>query len=102
MHSPESNDRLDDTLAAWRISPPADPAFRPAVWRRIQARARESWAAYVRAHALGWSVAAVAVVAAAGWSGRAVVRAQLNAEREAMVVAYLTDLDPRVQAKLRH
>lgn len=102
MHPPEPNDPLARTLAAWRVNPPSDPAFRPAVWRRIQAQARESWAAYVRTHALGWSVAAVAVVAAAGWTGRVAVRAQLNAEREAMVVAYLTDLDPRVQARLRH
>lgn len=102
MHSPESNDPLSRTLAAWRVSPVSNPNFRPAVWQRIGAQARESWAGYVRAHALGLSVAALVVVGAASWTGRAAVKAQLNAEREAMVVAYLTNLDPRVQAKLRH
>lgn len=102
MHSPESNDPLSRTLAAWRIRPPANPNFRPAVWQRIGAEARESWAGYVRAHALGLSVAALVVAGAAGWTGRAAVKAQLDAGREAMVVVYLTDLDPRVQAKLRH
>lgn len=102
MHSPESHDSLSRTLAAWRVSPPPDPNFRPAVWQRIGAEMRESWAGYVRAHALGLSIAALVVVGAANWTGRAAVRAQLDAEREAMVVAYLTNLDPRVQARLRH
>lgn len=98
---PESNDPLSSVLAEWRLTPKSNPRFRPAVWQRIQARARESWANYVRAHAVGWSVAAVVVVAAGSWTGHAAVRAKLDAERDAMVVAYLSELDPRVQARLR-
>lgn len=101
MNSPESPDPLSPTLAAWHVQPKADPNFRPAVWQRIRRSTRETWAGYVRAHLAAWSLAALAAITIGGWSGVSAGRARLSAEREAMVVSYLVELDPRVQAKLR-
>ena len=101
MNTPEPNEPLARTLAAWRVNPPMNPNFRPAVWQMIQQRARETWASYVRAHRLSWSLVALVAVMAAGWTGRSVAQAKLDAEREEMVVSYLGNLDPRVMAKLR-
>ena len=101
MNSSDPNDPVSRALADWHVQPRADPNFRPAVWQRIGQRSRETWATYVRAHVAAWSVAAVLTVTAAGWAGVSVGRAQLDAKRDAMVVAYLVDLDPRVHAKLR-
>lgn len=101
MNSPEKDDSLSRTLGAWRVQPKADPNFRPAVWQRIRKRAGETWATYVQAHLAAWSIVAVLTVTAAGLAGVSAGRARLAAERDAMVVNYLVELDPRVQAKLR-
>jgi hypothetical protein len=37
----------------------------------------------------------------AGWSGHAMAQSRLEAERNAMIVSYLSGLDPRVMTKLR-
>jgi hypothetical protein len=55
----------------------------------------------LRTHVTPWSVAAVVALGAASWAGRTVAQTRLDNKRDAMVVAYLVDLDPRVQAKLR-
>jgi hypothetical protein len=101
MDSPGPHDPLSATLQHWRVAPARAPGFRPAVWRRIAQRSRDTWTGYVQAHRLAWSVAAVAVVGVAGWTGHAAAQARLAAERDAMVTAYLVELDPRVQAGLR-
>jgi hypothetical protein len=54
----------------------------------------------LRAHRLALTVATVAVLGVAGWTGRAAAHAKMAADRDAMVVIYLVELDPRVQAKL--
>lgn len=82
------------------MQPPADPNFRPAVWARIRDRSRETWTTYVRAHLTAWGVAAVCVVALSGWIGASAGKTKLDHARDAMVVAYLVELDPRVQAQL--
>jgi hypothetical protein len=97
----DSRDSLTRTLQAWRVTPRPDPNFRPAVWQRIRQCSHQSWAEYLRSHLVGWSVAAAVTLAAAGWTGRAAAHARLDAGREAMVVNYLVELDPRVQAQLR-
>ena len=99
MNSP--SDPLSTVLQSWRVAPPADPNFRHAVWRRIAARVRESWPAYLRVHAVAWALAAIVLLSAAGWTGHAAARARVQSDREAMVVTYLTNLDPRVQAVLK-
>ncbi len=83
------------------MTPPTDPDFRPAVWQRISRSTRASWPAYLRAHTVAWSLAAVLAVSAAGFTGSALARAQVRADREAIVVTYLVELDPRVQAVLK-
>lgn len=101
MNPSDPNDRLRAALGTWRLAPPPNPDFRPAVWGRIQRRAQETWASYVRTHLVGWSVAAMFAIAAAGWTGHAVAQARIEDGREQMVVSYLGNLDPRVMAKLR-
>lgn len=101
MDTPPPSDSLSRTLSHWRLQPPRDPQFRPAVWARLARRSRETWAGYVAAHRVGWSVAAIAVIGFAGWSGHAAAQARQAADRDALVTAYLIELDPRVQAGLR-
>jgi hypothetical protein len=101
MNLPEPNDPISRMLAKWRVEPKANPNFRPAVWRRIQQRSRETWITYVQEHAAVWSVFTVVAVTAAGWVGMSAGRARLAEQRDAIVVSYLVGLDPRVQAKLR-
>jgi len=101
MDSPKHDDALSAKLQEWHVQPAADPDFRPAVWRRITQRSAESWANYVRAHRLRWAVVTGALLVVGSWRGHAAAEARIAAEREAMVVTYLTGLDPRVQAKLR-
>lgn len=101
MNSPDPNDSLSEALASWRVQPKADPNFRPAVWQRLREKTRDTWGTYVRAHLAAWAVVAVITVGAAGWAGASAGRSRLEDQREAMVVSYLVELDPRVQAKLR-
>lgn len=101
MSSRESPDPLSRTLADWQVAPARNPHFRPAVWQRIREKTRATWAAYVRAHLAAWSIAALVAVSAAGWAGASAGRAKLSADREATVVSYLVELDPRVQARLQ-
>lgn len=102
MTPPESNGPLTRTLAAWRVTPAADPLFRPSVGERIRRAGRETWGGYVRDHLVGWSVVAALAVAAAGITGRSVAQQRLESSREEMVISYLGNLDPRVLAKLPH
>lgn len=101
MNSSEPNDPLSRALVEWRVNPPADPQFRPAVWQRIRRRAQDTWAGYFQAHLAQWSVVAIFAVTVAGWAGHAAGEARVEAERDAMVTSYLIELDPRVQAMLR-
>lgn len=97
MNTPR--DSLSDIVHRWQVEPPADPQFRQAVWQRIEGRA--TWPAYLRSHATAWSLAAVVLLGAAAYSGNALAQARARADRDAMVVTYLVDLDPRVQAVLK-
>ena len=96
-----SRDPLSDALARWRVRPVRDPGFRAAVAQRIDAHGTLSWTGWLRGNLVSWSVLAAFAVIAAGWSGRALAESRLEARREAMVVSYLSGLDPRVLAKLQ-
>lgn len=96
-----SPDFLSEVLHRWRVTPPADPNFRHGVWQRIGDQNRVTWPVYLRAHPTAWSLAAVLAVSAAGYTGSALAQARVQADREAIVVTYLVDLDPRVQAMLK-
>lgn len=101
MHSNNPRDPLSETLQHWRVQPSRDRNFRDSVWQRIDQTDRLSWSAYLRGHLIGWSVTAMLAMVAAGWGGHAMAQAKLDAERDAMVVSYLSGLDPRVLTKLR-
>ena len=81
--------------------PAADPAFRSQVWERIRKRPDTPWFDYLRAHAALLSVISVLALGGAAWSGGAIARSRVRADREAIVVTYLVDIDPRVQAVLK-
>lgn len=97
-----SDNKLSETLKTWRVAAQPSANFRPEVWARIRRAGRESWASYLRGRLAGWAVGAAMAVAVAGLAGNAMARAKLDAERERMVVSYLSELDPRVLAKLDH
>jgi hypothetical protein len=99
MNNPR--DSISETLQGWQVNPPVDPDFRTRVWRRIERPAGTSWPAYLRAHPAAWSLIAFLVIGAAGLTGRTMAQAHVQADREAIVVTYLVDLDPRVQAVLK-
>jgi hypothetical protein len=96
-----SRDHLSDTLRHWQVTPPVSANFRQKVWERIGKQAGTSWTTYLRAHLAAWSVTAALVVGAAAFTGSTLARSRAHADREAIVVAYLVDLDPRVQAVLK-
>lgn len=96
-----SRDSLDDRLQGWRVNPPPDPGFRHSVWQRISRRKRETWPTYLRSHAAAWALVAVVTMGVAAYTGSSLARAHVQADREALVVTYLVDLDPRVQAVLK-
>jgi hypothetical protein len=96
-----SHDTLSERLRSWRVTPPVDPDFRHGVWQRIGKQAGGNWPAYLRAHAAAWSLASILVLGAAGYGGSALARSQTRADREAIAVSYLVNIDPRVQALLK-
>lgn len=96
-----SHDSLSAVLRSWRVNPPADPDFRRRVWSRIGQATPATWPAYLRSHATAWSMAAMLALGAAAYTGTAVARTRAEADRKALVVTYLVDLDPRVQAVLK-
>lgn len=100
--SDPNHDELPRLLASWRISPPADPQFRPAVWDRLRKDSPATWPTYLRRHPVAWSVTVALAVMTAGWAGRSVAHAKLESSREEMVADYLGKIDPRVIANLRH
>ena len=99
MNPPRNH--LSDTLRNWQVTPPADPNFRHQVWQRLNAQIPASWPAYLRGHAVAWMLVTVITVSAAALTGHATAQSKVRADREAMVVTYLVDLDPRVQAVLK-
>lgn len=94
-------DSLTDSLHRWRVNPPVDPNFRQKVWQRIGERTRATWPAYLHAHLAAWALVAMLALGAAAYTGHSTARARVRADRESLVVSYLVDLDPRVQAVRR-
>ena len=96
MNTPRQS--LHGALESWRVSPAPDPAFRRQVWERIRKRPDTSWSDYLRAHAAALSLASIVALGVAAWSGGALARSRVRADRESIVMTYLVDIDPRVQA----
>lgn len=95
------HDSLADALHQWRVQPARDPNFRASVSQRIDQALRLTWSSYLRGHLVGWSIAAMVALVVAGWGGRTMAQSRLDASRDAMVVSYLSGLDPRIITKLR-
>jgi hypothetical protein len=96
MSAPDSDLPLRRVLTEWRLSPPADPSFKSAVWARIEAHEQGTgWATFVRSHGawVGGGVALALVLGA--WSGRTQAHAKTAAERAAVVHSYVQSLDAR-------
>lgn len=91
---------LSEVLREWRVTPPPAPHFLGAVWRRIDARMKETWRGYLLAHAAAWALAATTALGAAAYTGTVLARERVHADRQALVSAYLVELDPRVRALL--
>ena len=94
------HDSLADALKQWRVHPTRDPNFRTSVSQRISQAVRQTWTGYIRGHLVEWSIAAMVALVVAGWSGQAMAQSKLDASRDAMVVSYLSGLDPRIITKL--
>ncbi len=90
-----------EVLREWRVAPPTEPDFRRRVWQRIGEQAKATWPSYLSAHAAAWSLAAVMVLSVAAYTGHVAASARVRGDREALVVNYLVELDPRVQAMLK-
>jgi hypothetical protein len=94
MNTPQ--DRLTALLAAWRVAPGRDPAFRQKVWRRIEAaRGGASWTGFARAHAVAVAGALALALVLGGFAGRAEARARSMADSARMADAYVQSLDAR-------
>jgi hypothetical protein len=95
-----SHDDLSATLAAWRVNPPADPAFRAAVHARLAAdESLLSWPRFARRHAI--LVASLLGVAAVGGAlgGQASARLRVAEARERLASAYVQSLDARAMGR---
>jgi hypothetical protein len=96
------NDKLNEFLKEYsKLAVPADPDFRPSVWRRIEAEKRQrGWTKQTMTKlAFAGGLCAVTLTAA-GWTGHASARAQVAADRETMANHYLASLDARAKAEL--
>ena len=97
-----SHDPLDDLIASWKETPPADPGLRRRVWARIDTAEsrrpgflqfwRQSFAALVRQRAaVGWVAACIAL---------GLISAELRASRTPMrdiaqmAAVYLQTINP--------
>ena len=99
---PEMPDPLPPLLAAWRLNPPADPAFRAAVRARLApARPGAAWVAFARRRT-GPVLGAVLVALAAGAvGGHGSARARVAEDRARLAAAYVAGLDARLLAPVR-
>ncbi len=101
MDSNDPHDSLSAALRQWRVFPRRDPLFRTSGWQRLGPSAPARWGEWSRSHVMGWSLATAIALVVAGWGGHALAQARLDADRNAMVVSYLSGLDPRVLTKLQ-
>ncbi len=102
MKTNTSSDLPSDSLRVWQVSPPPDPAFRPAVWAQIAStvrRRQESWWGYCRRHALLWGLVFLVGTAGAGLHGQRVGVQHRDEDHRAMVGTYLAEIDARAMLR---
>ena len=94
---------LSKLLAAWKVHPTTDPNFCSSVYRKIEynttSREGTSLRDYLRPHRAAWAAATLVLLLASTWTGHALADHKARKVRDAMVVAYLSDLDPRIVAE---
>jgi hypothetical protein len=94
MSTPQ--DPPDSALAAWRVTPVRDPAFRTAVWQRIErAQSAGNWRAFVRAHRAVVAGAFALALALGAMLGRQEARARVSADSRRLADEYVQSLDAR-------
>jgi len=91
---------LTKLLHNWQVTPSPDPNFRHNVWERIRRSKRVTWLGYLKSHATIWFISATMAMVVAGYTGNSLARSHVRTDRENLVVTYLVNLDPRVQAAL--
>lgn len=95
-----SPDHLSPTLAAWRVNPPSNPAFRAAVWARLEADdAALSWPRFARRHATYVAGLLVMASVAGALGGKVSARRQVAEARERLAQAYVQALDARAMGR---
>lgn len=101
MQPPESDAPLSRLLRLWQVRPPVDPEFRTATWRRIEAGRRAGamgWVGFIHQHAAVWAIVFAVTMGAAGATGNWAGRQRNDAQREAILTAYVTAIDARARA----
>jgi len=80
----------------FRVTPGKNPAFRTAVWARIESSRRSptTWGGWLRLNATRFALLAVAVVTIAGAGGGWIASAQAEQNREQLVQRYLASISP--------
>ncbi|MDX2187288.1 MAG: hypothetical protein SFV32_10170 [Opitutaceae bacterium] len=102
MNSQNRDDDVRRAIRAWQVRPLPNSTFRPEVWQRIQQGSDAGWTSYLKRHAASVSLAAILTLVLSGWLGKTASRVALEHQRETMIVSYLVDLDPRVEAMMRN
>ena len=88
----------------WQVSPARNPAFRTAVWARIEAArgAPATWSAWLRLNFFRVSSFAVIAIALADAGGGALARNHASQQREELVQRYLASIDPHQRVHAAH
>ncbi len=99
MKMKPEDEKLARVLAAWRVAPAADGAFRAGVWAKIERARRDgAWAGFVRARAVPCAVLLLVALGAGAWTGREQARGRVAAERAEILRSYVSGLDARAMA----
>lgn len=96
MNMKQEEEKLTRVLADWRVTPAANPEFRPGVWARIERARREvAFGEFLRTHAVPCAALLVVALGVGAWTGRERAKTTLEAERTALVANYVQGLDAR-------
>jgi hypothetical protein len=87
-------DSLSKELALWRIEPPRNPAFRPAVWSRLKAGSLETGLLqYMRQHVMLSACALAFSVSLGMYAGHLGASARSQRDRLVLADTYLASID---------
>lgn len=96
MNMKQEDEKLTRALADWRVTPAANPDFRPGVWARIaRARREVAFGEFLRTHAVPCAALLVVALGVGAWTGQDRAKTRVAAERAALVANYVQGLDAR-------